>query len=183
MAIGNIFFECCYLDNYAETSCGFLNETTLDLEVNDYNYSINLTLETDCSHDEFSYYSFKEKAQRPLKKFESAADQNISYTRLTESQNNTLCTYLISIQMTKDLDDHLKGVIVISTLNDMSDCHPKPLMYNITAQAKCDCNPGTKQHATIISDQETTTSSSCKVIMERILQLFCSLICLIFVKV
>ena len=83
--------------------------------------------------------------------------------------------------MTKDLDDHLKGVIVISTLNDTSYCYPKPLMYNITAQAKCDCNPGTEQRATITADQETTTSSSCKIIMERMLPLFCSLICLIFI--
>ena len=45
--------------------------------------------------------------------FESAADLGISYTKLNESQNDT-CTYLMSIQMTKDMNEHLKGVIVMA---------------------------------------------------------------------
>ena len=136
-----------------------------------------------------------------LKEFESAANLSISYTNLSnESQNieyvkrYNICVYLISIQMTEDMNEHFKGVIFISTSNG-TNCYPKPLRYNITAlqsewptpltqiynvttQCECDCNQETETAATI---SYHTTSSSCKIIVERMLPLFCSLICLIFV--
>ena len=193
-----IIFEYCYLDNYAETC--FLNETKL--EFNNYNDSINLELKTDCSHNEFNYYSFKEEEQQMLEEFESAADLGISYTNhSTNHDNNTnICVYHINIQMTEEMHEHLQGVIFISTLKDTCSCYPKPLRYNITApqiqpeyptplrynittQPKCNCNQETtgQTKATATAYLDLTTSSSCKVIAERMLPPFCSLICLIFV--
>ena len=141
-----------------------------------------------------------------LEEFESAADLGISYTNHSkESQNienveRNTCVYLISIQMTEDMNEHLKGVIFISTLNNTRPCYPKPLRYNITApqlqpechtplrynittQPECNCNQETtgQTKATATAYLDLTTSSSCKVIAERMLPPFCSLICLIFV--
>ena len=202
-----------YLDNkyYAETSCSLIWIT--NSELHQYNDSTNLTLKTDCSHDEFTYYSFKQEGWCPLNELEPAADQSISYTNhSTNREDNDIdtnkCVYHIHIQMTEEMHEHLQGVVFIRSF-DQGYCYPFPRRYNIIAppQPKCNCNQETTGQTSYShsicktgSSQETTehttatasavldqklylmTSSSCDIIIiERMLPLFCSLICLIFI--
>ena len=108
--------------------------------------------------------------------------------------------------MTEEMHEHLQDVVFIRSGNP-GYCYPFPRRYNIIAppQPKCNCNQETTgqtsySHSICISgsSQETTehttatasadldqdhlmTSSSCDIIIERMLPLFCSLICLIFI--
>ena len=237
-----------------ETSCSLV--WTNNSEFNNYNDSSNLTLKTNCSHAEFTYYSFKDGWQ-PLNEFEPAADQSISYTNHSTNRESidimtNTCVYHINIHMTEEKHEHLQGVVFIRSRDPAYNyCYPFPQRYNIsTLQSECNCNQETtttsadpsqetstteqttvtesteeitKQNlitttasaketieqttATASAEQTTerttatasaegsieqttatastyldqeTTSSSCKVIVERMLLLFCSLICLIF---
>ena len=96
------------------------------------------------------------------------------------------CVYHINIHMTEEKHEHLQGVVFIRSHDpDYNYCYLLPQRYSIiTPQSKCNCNQETTGQTTAISsaylNQETMTSSSCRVIVERVLLLFCSLICLIF---
>ena len=181
-----------FLSWYAETSCSLVWKT--NSEFNNYNDSSNLVLKTDCSHAEFTYYSFKQEGWRRLNEFEPAADLNISYTNHSTNRekvdiDTNKCVYHINIQMTEEMHEHLQGVVFIKSRIDPYDpdyCYSPLLRYNIiTPQPECNCNQETLEQTTASAsthlDNIIMTSSSREVIVKRMLPLFCSLICLIFV--
>ena len=90
--------------------------------------------------------------------------------------------------MTEEMHEHLQGVVYIRSRADPYDagyCYSPLLRYNILStpgpQSKCNCNQDTPGQTLATESTYHTTSSSCEVIVERMLPLFCSLICLIFV--
>ena len=72
--------------------------------------------------------------------------------------------------MTEEMHEHLQGVVFIRS-RDPGYCFPYPRRYNIIApHSKYNCNQETtRQIIAADLDQETMTSSSCKVIVERML--------------
>ena len=85
--------------------------------------------------------------------------------------------------MTEEIHEHLQGVVLIRSHDaGYNYCYLLPRRYNIIApHFKYNCNQETTRQIAADLDQETMTSSSYKVIVERMLLLFCSLICLIYV--
>jgi hypothetical protein len=176
-----------YTDNYIHIETCKLKWKT-DSEFENYNDSSNLTYKANCSHNNtIEYYSFKVKRRLriPLKVFDPAANQNISYTEDTVSgHTDMLCVYHINIRMTEEMHEHLQGVVVINSRDpeNLSYCNPFPLKYNITTcQPKCNCYQETTEQTE--QTMYLMTSSSCKAMVERMLPLFCFLMCIFFVKV
>ena len=96
----------------------------------DYNDLLNLTFTTSCSHDEFSCYSVEE---RNMMSFDSPFWNN-SITRRHDQREpfEGKCTYQIEILMTQEMNDHLLGIVFITSrqIKKKSDsCYSLPLRY------------------------------------------------------
>ena len=140
----NLYIKLKFILVYAETSCSLV--WTTNSEFNHYNDSSNLTLRTDCSHAEFTYYSFKQDGWRPLNEFEPAADQSISYTNHSTNREEidihaNKCVYHITIQVTEEMHEHLQGVVFIRSCDpNYNYCYLSPQRYKITTvtpQSEC----------------------------------------------
>lgn len=114
-----------------------------------------MTFYTDCSHDEFKYYSFMEDGWLPLQESATDHELNISYTNQTTSHDAYECVYQIRIGMTEEMNKHLQGVIFLrsgkSGIHNETVCHSSPRKYNINSNL---CN-GTQE---VITPGPTTTS-------------------------
>ena len=82
--------------------------------------------------------------------------------------------------MTDEMHKHLQGVIYIrssqSGNHSAKVCHSPLLRYNINTGHACNCNQETAEQTTVTvasNSQDLMTSSSCKVIVEKMLLLFC----------